>query len=94
MVSRPLDQVVAEGLRDGLEATELKVFGTADSSRITEIVETFCRAHLGAAPQGARFYASSVGCVLGLAFEPGREVVMKAYQPRWRRSFLEAVQQA
>jgi hypothetical protein len=94
MVLRPLDQVVAEGLRDGLEATELKVFGTADPSRVTEIVETFCQVHLGDAPHGARFYASSVGCVIGLAVEPGRDVVMKAYQPRWRKAFIEAVQQA
>jgi hypothetical protein len=94
MVLRPLDQVVADGLRDGHEATELRVFGTADPSRITEIVERFCRMHLGVAPHGARFYAVSVGCVIGFAFEPGQDVVMKAYQPRWRRSFLEAVQHA
>jgi phosphotransferase family enzyme len=91
---RPVDQVVAEGLRVGLEATELSVFGTADPVRVTEIVENFCRVQLGDAPTGARFYASSVGCVIGLGLESGRDVVMKAYQPRWRPSFLEAVQQA
>ncbi|HSZ37927.1 MAG TPA: phosphotransferase [Acidimicrobiales bacterium] len=91
---RPVDQVVAEGLRAGLETTELSVFGTADPERITEIVETFCRVHLGDTPHGAHFYASSVGCVIGLALETGRDVVMKSYQPRWRRPFLEAVQDA
>lgn len=92
---RSVDEVVAEGIRaGGLEATELSVFGTADPVRITEIIEGFCRVHLGETPQGARFYASSVGCVIGLGIESDLDVVMKAYQPRWRRSFLEAVQQA
>lgn len=91
---RPVDQVVAEGLRAGLEATERSVFGTTDPVRITEIIEGFCRTNLGDAPQGARFYASSVGCVIGLGLESGRDIVMKAYQPRWRRSFLEAMQHA
>jgi hypothetical protein len=93
-VLRPLDQVVAEALRPGLEAIERSVFGTAVPMRITEIVERFCRVHLGDAVQGAVFYASSVGCVIGLRLESGREVVVKAYQPRWRPSFLEAVQDA
>ncbi len=92
---RSVDEVVAEGIRaGGLEATELSVFGTAHPVRITEIIEDFCRVHLGETPQGARFYASSVGCVIGLGLESGLDVVMKSYQPRWRRSFLEAVQQA
>jgi hypothetical protein len=93
-VLRPLDEVVAEGLRAGLEATELSVFGTADPARIAAIIEGFCRVHLGEAPQGARFYASSVGGVVGLGLRSGRDVVVKAYQRRWRRSFLDAVQQA
>lgn len=92
---RSVDEVVAEGIRaGGLEATELSVFGTADPARITGIIDRFCQVHLGETPQGARFYASSVGCVIGLGLESGLDVVMKAYQPRWRRPFLEAVQQA
>jgi hypothetical protein len=95
MVLRSVDEVVTEGIRvGGLEATELSVFGTVDPIRISEIIEGFCRVQLGETPQGARFYASSVGCVIGLGLESGRDVVMKAYQPRWRRSFLEAVQHA
>jgi hypothetical protein len=94
-VLRSVDEVVAEGIgAGGLQATELAVFGTADPVRITQIIEGFCRDHLGEIPQGARFYASSVGCVIGLGLESGRDVVMKTYQPRWQRSFLEAVQQA
>lgn len=91
---RPVDEVVAEGLRPGLEVTELSVFGTADPERISAIIERFCRAHLGEPPRGARFYASSVGGVIGLGLESGRDLVMKAYQRRWRRPFLDAVQQA
>jgi hypothetical protein len=94
-VLRSVDEVVVAGIRSGaLEATELSVFGSSDPVRITEIIEGFCRTHLGETPQGARFYASSVGCVIGLGLGAGRDVVVKAYQPRWRRSFLEAVQQA
>jgi hypothetical protein len=93
---RSIDKVVAEhlGVRAGLEATERSVFGTVDPERIAGIVEAFCRAHLGSTPRGAHFYASSVGCVVGLRLEPGHDVVIKAYQPRWRRPFLEAVQDA
>ncbi len=91
---RPVDEVVAAGLRRGLEATELSVFGTADPARIRDIVERFCRSRFGQSAVGAHFYASSVGCVVGLGLESGRDVVMKAYQRRWRPTFLEAVQQA
>ncbi len=91
---RPVDQVVAVGLRAGLEATELSVFGTADPAHITEIVEQFCRTHLGDPVSGAHFYAASVGCVVGLGLESGRDVIVKAYQPRWRPRFLEGVQRA
>lgn len=91
---RPVDQVVAEGRRDGLESIELSVFATADPVRITEIIERFCRTHLDEAPIGARFYASSVGCVIGLGLASGRDVVVKAYQRRWSARFLAAVQEA
>ncbi len=88
----PVDQVVAASLVAGLEAVEIGVFGTADPVAIARLVERYCESHLGTRPAGARFYASSVGCVLGLRLESGADVVVKAYQPRWRAPFLAAVQ--
>jgi hypothetical protein len=81
-------------LKRGLGATELSVFDTAEPTEIADTVVSFCRAHLDAAPIGARFYVASVGCVIGLVLESGRDVVMKAYQRRWRPSFLAAMQAA
>jgi hypothetical protein len=84
-------QVVADARRDGLDATELSIFGTAEPTEIEALVVRFCQASLASRPKGARFYRSSVGCVIGLGLESGRDVVMKAYQPRWRPKFLAAV---
>jgi aminoglycoside phosphotransferase (APT) family kinase protein len=87
-------QVVADARRANLDATERSVFGTAEPTEIADIVMRFCEANLAGRPMGARFYRSSVGCVIGLGFESGHDVVMKAYQPRWRPSFLAAVHEA
>ncbi len=87
-------RVIADQRRDRLGVTELSVFGTAEPKQIAALVVRFCEANLGGPPTGARFYRSSVGCVIGLCFDAGHDVVMKAYQPRWRPSFLAAVHEA
>ena len=92
-VVEPVEQVVAKALAAGPHATEARVFGTADPSLISDLVERFCVVHLGDGAVGARFYLSSVGCVVGLGLESGRDVVVKVYQPRWRAPFLAAVQE-
>ena len=89
----PVEQVVAKALAAGPHATEASVFGTADPAQISGLVERFCAVHLGDQPVSARFYLSSVGCVVGLRLAAGRDVVVKVYQPRWRAPFLTAVQE-
>jgi hypothetical protein len=41
---------------------------------------------------GGLFYIASAGCVLGVHLESGNDVVVKAYQDRWEKPFLDAVQ--
>ncbi len=93
VVVEPLDQVVARALAAAPHATEASVFGTTDPARISHLVERFCVDHLGDGPVGALFYVSSVGCVIGLRLASGQDVVVKAYQPRWRAPFLTSVQE-
>lgn len=88
----PIADVVARGMASGLTVVERNVFGTADAERIALLLERFCARHLGTPPIGGHFYGSSVGCVIGLALESGHDVVVKAYQRRWRAPFLSAVQ--
>ena len=61
---------------------------------IAEIFETFCIRELGSPAVGGLFYAASAGCVLGVQLGSGDSVVIKAYQDRWRKPFLDAVQDA
>ena len=56
--------------------------------------ESFCERQLGAPAVGGLFYGASVGCVLGVQLESAISVVIKVYQRRWEKPFLDAVQQA
>lgn len=76
----------------GAGSVDRDVLGTDEPSRIAEIFEQFCAVHLGDPPVGGLFYAASAGCVLGLHFESGADVVIKAFRSRWREPFLTAVQ--
>jgi hypothetical protein len=68
------------------------VFGTAEPDAIATIVSGWCARYLGSPIGDGRFYSASVGCVLGVDLLDGQQVVVKAFQPRWTREFLEATQ--
>nr|MBA2624793.1 hypothetical protein [Acidimicrobiia bacterium] len=70
------------------------LFGTADERRIDELVAEFVGEHLGGRVAGRRFRTVSVGVVLGLHLEDGRNVVVKVHQGRWSQGFLLAVGRA
>jgi hypothetical protein len=87
-----VEAVVARAMRPGLDATEQDVFGTTAPNEIARLIGRFCLTHLGTRPAGARFYASSAGCVVGVQLDTGEDLVLKAFQPRWAAEFLAAVQ--
>jgi Phosphotransferase enzyme family len=73
-------------------AVEQAIFETTDPDVIAGLVTEAAGRLLGAPVAGGLFYAASSGCVFGLQLADGRSVVLKAYQARWERSFLAAVQ--
>ena len=85
------ETVAAELARSGVSDVERAVFGTDDPAAIERIIERFCAARFGDGPAAGVFYRSSVGCGAGVSLAGGRRVVLKAYQDRWGRRFLEAV---
>ena len=91
---KPVAEIVAaELLRwDTEPAIELAVFGTGEPEAIASVVERFCVEQFDAPPAGGHFYRGSTGCVLGLHLASGADVVLKAYQERWPKGFLRAVQ--
>jgi hypothetical protein len=60
---------------------ELDCFGTADAERIVEMMNEFCRTHLGSKIAGYLFYGSSLGSTHGVRLEDGRDVVIKVRPP-------------
>lgn len=60
---------------------ELDIFGTGSAGRIAEIVDAFCRKHLGSRLAGYLFQTSSAGSTHGVHLEDGRDVVIKARPP-------------
>ena len=78
--------------RWGINAVDREVFGTGDPAEIAAILDRFCQREVGTGIGTALFYGASAGCVLGLRLADGTEVVVKAYQERWRAPFLQAVQ--
>ena len=60
---------------------ELDCFGTDSAEQIAEIVNEFCRAHLGSRLRGYFFYRASVGSTHALRLEDDREVVIKVRPP-------------
>jgi Phosphotransferase enzyme family len=85
------ETVAAELSRSGVSDVERAVFGTDDPAAIDRLIGRFCEARFGDRPAGGVFYRSSVGCVTGVRLADGRRVVLKAYQDRWTKRFLEAV---
>lgn len=73
-------------------AVESLVFGPEPhADRIISRVREACRRVCGSQLVGGFLYTVSVGCVFGCVLADGRRVVLKAYQPRWTKPFLEAV---
>lgn len=70
---------------------ERLIFGTAKENEVEAIVERFCREALGARLRQTLFVRTSVGVVFGLDLEDGRQVVLKAHQPRQSVDFLRVV---
>jgi hypothetical protein len=78
----------------GVGEIERNVLGTDQPQEIAEIFEHFCAERLGSAASQGLFYAASSGCVLGVRLASGLDVVVKAHQDPWDRSFLDVVQRA
>jgi len=79
---------------NGAGAVDRDILGTDQPDLVAELFEAFCVRELGELAVGGLFYRASVGCVLGVELESGDTVVIKAYQRRWRKPFLGAVQEA
>lgn len=87
-----LAQLIAEAGADWVDwPVERAVFGTAEPATITAEIERFVRTELGSPVREPLFFESSVGSVFGLLLADGREVVVKAHQPREPPAYLEAV---
>ncbi len=87
-----VDRVIAdETARWQTTAIEESVFGTGDASEIAELIDRFCQRHLGSPTLECLFYRSSVGCVIGIELANHERIVLKAYQERWPKGFLDAV---
>lgn len=89
--------VIAQAIaaHDGEAAVVLRaIHGTDDPERIGARVTAHVEAILGVGVIGGRFHATSAGSVTGVALADGRDVVVKAYQPRWSLPFVAAVVEA
>jgi Ser/Thr protein kinase RdoA (MazF antagonist) len=75
----------------GGAAVEAAIFGSDRPDQIAAAITKFCEQALAASAQDALFYVSSVGCAVGVRLDDGREVVIKAFQPRWSEPFLAGV---
>ena len=60
---------------------ELDCFGTDCAEQIAEMLDEFCRAHLGSKLRGYLFYRSGIGSTHGIQLEDGRDVVIKIRPP-------------
>lgn len=88
----PLIEVIAYALTGhDVPFPEAAVFGTAEPERITEELERFCTAEVGAAVSDCLFLESGQASVFGLLLDDGRKVVLRAHPPTQPLGFLEAV---
>ena len=79
---------------NGAGAVDRDILGTDEPELLAQVFEAFCVRALDALAVGGLFYTASAGCVLGVQLESGDAVVIKAYQRRWNKPFLDAVQEA
>jgi Ser/Thr protein kinase RdoA (MazF antagonist) len=92
---------VAEVIRDqiarnesGLAVIHEAIHGSLDPTVIAGRLDEFVDKALGSTINDGLFHIASVGSVTGVVLRDGREVVIKAYQPRWSHRFLSAVVEA
>jgi hypothetical protein len=67
---------------------ELDCFGTESAERIVEMMDEFCRCHLGSKLCGYLFYGSSIGSTHGVRLEDGRDIVIKVRPPPETNPYL------
>ena len=84
--------VAAELDKWGVSTVDAAIIGRSDPEGIARVLSGFVQEQLGATPVGGLFYRASAGCVAGVRLDTGEDVVLKAYQERWRAPFLGAVQ--
>jgi hypothetical protein len=89
-----LDLIEAHHQRWGDSSTMVATFGAIDAEEVASWYERACVATLRSPPTRGLFFGASAGCVAGIELADGREVVIKAYQPRWRLDALQAVSAA
>src|SRR5690348_13503479 len=82
-----LDAAIAGLIADwnGDTTVEQHVFASGDPAAIAASIDGVCRAALGTGVEGSTFAEKSVGIVVGLRLEDGRDVVVKAHQA-WQRT--------
>jgi hypothetical protein len=89
-----LELIEAHHQRWGDSSTMVATFGAIDAEGVASWYERACVAALRSPPTRGLFFGASAGCVAGIELADGREVVIKAYQPRWRLDALQAVSAA
>jgi hypothetical protein len=87
-----LPELLRTHMRPEGHPVEEAIFCTNDPDRVADMIERAALEQLRVPVAGGAFYTASSGCVIGLHLTDGRTVVLKAYQPRWEPSFLQAVQ--
>jgi hypothetical protein len=88
---RVVDLVEAHRRRWRDSSVETAIFGPIDAGRVAGWYERVSVAALRSPIRRALFFAASAGCVGGVELGDGRQVVIKAYQPRWSFDLLTAV---
>jgi hypothetical protein len=85
------DLVDAHRRRSDESSTEDAIFGPVGVKGVAGWYERVCSKALGAPVRRALFFAASAGCVAGVELADGRQLVIKAYQRRWRLDLLRVV---
>lgn len=91
---RVVELIDAHRQRLGESSTEASIFGPVDADTEAGWYERVCSGVLGSPIGQALFFGASTGCVGGLELVDGRQVVIKAYQTRWKLDALQAVSSA
>ncbi len=93
-VPRIVDLIDAHRRRWGGSSTQDEIFGLTDAKEVANWYERVCVTSLRSPVRQALFFVASAGSVAGVELTDGRQVVIKAYQRRWRLDLLRAVSSA